>query len=229
MRIGERFWSAWATLVALMAVGIDAGAFAQEAPSHGVVPLHEMHGQVKETIWGDPDREGSPFVIRIHADAGYVVLPHVHPVDENIVVLQGQWALGMGKQFDETTLQPLAPGSFGFAGKGMAHFAVSVTDSTIQVHGTGAFWAKLVDPAYEINEKGRFLLAYLLQPGTPTASVPAGCFAHQVGEHVRTDHEEGVVRSARCSPANHLTQYWIEAGDKHRFWAREAAVHSVEK
>jgi hypothetical protein len=28
-----------------------------------------------EKVWGDPDRPGAPFVIRIHNNTGYVVLP----------------------------------------------------------------------------------------------------------------------------------------------------------
>jgi hypothetical protein len=48
-----------------------------------------------ETVWGDPAKAGSPFVIRIHAEAGYIIMPHTHPEDENIVVVKG-----MGDHFN---------------------------------------------------------------------------------------------------------------------------------
>jgi hypothetical protein len=45
-------------------------------------------------------------------------------------------------------------GAFGFAPNNMAHFAWSKTETTIQVHGIGPFSSKLVDPAYELSDKG---------------------------------------------------------------------------
>jgi hypothetical protein len=48
-----------------------------------VVPLHKMRaGQWVEKVWGDPEKPGEVFAIRIHNDAGYLVMPHVHPMDE---------------------------------------------------------------------------------------------------------------------------------------------------
>ena len=44
--------------------------------THRIVPLKNFRGL--ETVWGDPDRAGAPFVIRIQDDAGFVILPHTH-------------------------------------------------------------------------------------------------------------------------------------------------------
>jgi len=49
-------------------------------------------------VHGDRTHPGEPFVIRIHAEAGFIGMPHIHP----------SWALGM------------------------AHFALSKTDTIIQ-------------------------------------------------------------------------------------------------
>jgi hypothetical protein len=197
-----------------------SNAEAQDSATPGVVPLHKLPpGQWAERVWGDPDKPGAPFVLRIHNDAGYVVLPHTHPVDENIVVVQGVWSLAMGGRFDRSALEQLDVGAFGFAPKGMAHFAWSKTETTIQVHGLGPFSSKLVDPVYELTEKGTFLLTSLLQPGTPTQSSPPDCFAWEIGTRVRGDAGEGAVIGARCSPANQLTQYWVRRPNGERFWA----------
>src|SRR5262249_39130774 len=100
-----------------------------------VVPLGAPRaGQWVERVQGDPDKPNEPFVVRIHADEGYIVLPHTHVVDENIVVIQGQWALGMGGKFDRQSLEEIGVGGFALAPKNMAHFAWSKTESTIQVH-----------------------------------------------------------------------------------------------
>jgi hypothetical protein len=126
-----------------------------------VVPLPAPRaGQWLEKVQGDMDTPGAPFVARIHADAGYIIFPHTHEVDENVVVLQGVWALGMG-----------------------------------------------------------LLLTYLLRPGRPTQSTPADCFPWKMGAHVRGEAGEGTVIGARCSPANHLTQYWVRKSSGEQFWA----------
>ena len=73
-------------------------AQAQPVGNHAVVPLNTMKpGQWVEKVWGDPSKSGEPFVLRIHQDAGYITLPHVHPIDESITVVKGSWSLGMSR------------------------------------------------------------------------------------------------------------------------------------
>ena len=122
-----------------------------------------------------------PFVIRIHNDAGYIVLPHTHPMDENITVVQGSWWVGMSRRFSRSAQAPMELGAYGFVPKTMAHFDWAKTDSIYQVHGIGPFGSKLVDPAYELTDKGVFELASLLLPGRPTSSSPPDCFALKIG------------------------------------------------
>jgi len=47
-----------------------------------------------QSVFGNPATPGAPVVVRIHAEAGYIIITHTHQVDENIVVLKGSWALG---------------------------------------------------------------------------------------------------------------------------------------
>jgi hypothetical protein len=159
------------------------------------------------------------FVIRIHNYAGYIVLPHTHPIDENIVVVQGGLWLGMGRHFDRATLERLELGAFGFMPKTMAHFGWSETDTIIQVHGIGPFSSNVVDPVYELTDKGIRLLTSLLQPGSLTQSSPPDCFMFKIGARVHGEAGEGTVIGARCSPANQLTQYWVRKPNGERFWA----------
>lgn len=202
-------------------------ATAQNPPAaHSVIPLNKFaRGQWVEKVFGDPTKPGEPFVIRIHNDAGYIVLPHTHLIDENIAVVQGSWALGMGKLFDKSALEPMELGSFGFAPKNMPHFGWAKTETIVQVHGVGPFSSTLVDPVYELTEKGIFLLTSLLQPGTPAASSPRDCFVLKVGAHVHGERGEGDVLGARCSPSNKITQYWIQKSDGSRFWAATLELH----
>ena len=212
----------------LSLVLLVSNAPAEDPTTHTVVPLHKLlQGQAIEKVRGDPDIPGAPFVIRIHADAGYIVLPHTHVVDENIVVVQGVWALAMGARFDRSALEQLDVGAFGFAPKNMAHFAWSKTETTIQVHGVGPFASKLVDPAYELSDNGILLLTYLLRPGTPVQSAPPDCFPWKIGSRVRSEAAEGTVIGARCSPASHLTQYWVRRSTGEQFWATSQELKPV--
>ena len=172
-----------------------------------------------ETVSGDPQKAGVPFVIRIHNDAGYIVLPHTHPIDENITVVQGSWWLGMGERFTRSTLEPLELGAVGVVPKNMAHFAWSKTETIIQVHGIGSFGSRLVDPVFEPTDKGVSVLTSSLQPGRPASSSPSDCFDLRIGARVRADEGEGTVVRARCSPGNGLTQYWVEKSNGEWFWA----------
>src|SRR5260370_13322524 len=143
--------------ILLVFVGVIALAYscagqtsAQQPVQSHVVPLKKLSklsmDKRYETVSGDPAKAGAPFVIRIHAEAGYIIMPHTHPEDENIVVVKGSWALGMGDHFNRNILEPMEVGDYGFAGKKMAHFALSKSDTIIQVHGIGPFTTPWVVP-----------------------------------------------------------------------------------
>ena len=101
-------------VLALLLAMSGNNADSQDLKRHHVVPLNRMPSeQWVERVSGDPEKAGMPFVIRIHNDAGYIVLPHVHPINENITVVQGSWWLGMGERFTQSTLEPLELGTFG--------------------------------------------------------------------------------------------------------------------
>jgi hypothetical protein len=204
--------------VLLAAVGHAQSGPAQDLPA--VVPLHQMKaGQWVEKVWGDPEKPGEIFAIRIHNDAGYMATPHGHPMDEHVVVVQGAWCFGMGSRFEPSALKELKLGDFTIGPKNMPHFGWAKVETTIHVYGVGPFRSTLVDPVYELTSEGTFLLTSLLQPGTPTNSGLPDCFALKIGAHVKSAKAEGTIVGARCSPAKHITQYWIAKTDGRRFWA----------
>jgi hypothetical protein len=188
--------------------------------SQSVYPLSKLQpGQWIEKVSGDFTKPGEPFVFRIHQDAGYITLPHTHPIDEYITVVKGTWSLGMGRRFNRSALQPMDTGSLGIAPKNMAHFAWSKTETILQIHGVGPFSSTVIEPVYELNAKGIFSLTSLLLPGTPTSSSPPDCFALKINAKVRGVPGEGLVVGARCSPSNQITQYWVQKSNGERFWA----------
>ena len=208
----------FALLLALVLVGNNANS--EDLAHNGVVPLNKIPSeQWIEKVWGDSDKPGLPFVIRIHNDAGYVVLPHTHPEDENIAIVQGSWSLGMGRRFSRSELEPMELGAFGFVPKKMAHFAYAKIETILQVHGIGPFENNVIDPLYQLTDKGVLLKLSLVKPGVPTPSSPLDCFELKIGARVHGEAGEGIVVGALCSPANQFTQYWIRKPNSERFWA----------
>ncbi|MBS0418824.1 MAG: cupin domain-containing protein [Proteobacteria bacterium] len=201
------------------------------AGESAVVPLQkfgvEALNKRVEAVHGDRTRPGQPFVIRIHAEAGFIVMPHTHPVDENIVILKGSWALGMGPQYRKERLEAMEVGDFGFARHDMAHFALSKTDTIIQVHGIGPFRVRWVVPMYELSDKGVMLIETAEEPGRVTTTFPQDCFELTLGARVRGSDGEGTVIGAQCTPAE-LTQYRVQKADGKRFWAQKSGLEVLK-
>jgi len=101
---------------------------------------------------GDPGKP-APFVIRAQVPAGYKVPPHWHPTDENLTVLSGTIALGMGDKWDEKAMTPLPVGGLGVLPAQMRHSFLAKTAATFQVHGMGPFAINYVNPADDPNQK----------------------------------------------------------------------------
>lgn len=152
-------------------------------------------------------------------------MPHTHPEDENIVVVKGSWALGMGDHFNRNILEPMEVGDYGFAGKKMAHFALSKSDTIIQVHGIGPFTTQWVVPVYELTDTGVLMKTGAGDPGRPAPMSPDGCFALKLGTFVRGSYGGGVVVGAQCT-GGELTQYRVEKPDGERFWAQRDELNT---
>ena len=78
-------------------------------------------------------------------------MPHVHPMDEHVVVVQGTWRFAMGSRFERSSLKAIGPGEFTMGPKNMPHFGWSKVETIIHVYGVGPFSTKLIDPAYELT------------------------------------------------------------------------------
>jgi anti-sigma factor ChrR (cupin superfamily) len=112
----------------------------------GEPPAKLEKGASFAVISGDPGQAG-PYVVRLKMPAGYKIAPHWHPTDENVTVLSGTFALGMGEKFNPATMKELPVGGFGLLPAEMRHFAMAKTEATVQVHGIGPFVLTYVNPA----------------------------------------------------------------------------------
>jgi quercetin dioxygenase-like cupin family protein len=112
----------------------------------GAPPPFLAKGATFVVVSGDPGQPG-PFTIRLKLPAGYKIAPHWHPTDENVTVLSGTFALGMGEKFDRTAMKDLPAGGYAVLPAQMRHFALAKTAAIVQVHATGPFAFNYVNPA----------------------------------------------------------------------------------
>ena len=129
---------------------------AAPASTHLMVPASDLKwgdpppslppGARIAVVQGDPS-QAQPFVIRAQLPAGYKIAPHWHPGVENVTALSGTVAVGMGEQFDESTMTTLPAGGYASLPAEMRHYFMAKSAATIQVHGMGPFVVNYVNPA----------------------------------------------------------------------------------
>ena len=103
-------------------------------------------------VAGDPSKPG-PYVLRARMPAGYRIMPHWHPTDENVTVLEGTVAFGMGDAWDAAKMDSLSAGGVGVMPADMRHSFLAKTAATIQVHGIGPFALTYVNAADDPRTK----------------------------------------------------------------------------
>jgi len=96
-------------------------------------------------LYGDPTKPGV-YIVRLKMPSGYKVMPHWHPTDENVTVISGSFAVGMGDQFDAKA-KALPAGSFYSMPARMHHYAFARGETVVEVAGMGPFVLTYVNPA----------------------------------------------------------------------------------
>jgi quercetin dioxygenase-like cupin family protein len=161
-------------------------------------------GRLIEDVEGDRNKQGASHVIRIINDDGTIVLPHRHPEDEHITVIQGTWYLGVGERFDRGALEEMTIGAYARVPRGMAHFAWSRGETIIQVHGIGPFRTDFFEPVIFLSEPNN-------QPH----------FKYKLGQRVLSQKGPGVIGNGGACVKQRLVQYQIRRDEGGPFVALE--------
>lgn len=168
-----------AILLGLVAGAVSAPSVDSREPR--LVPLAALK-QDFEVIFGDPEKPGEPFVMRIRELRGTIIPPHTHPVDEHITVLQGTIYLGTGDGSDRSRLKPMAAGSYAFLPKGTVIFGETTAPAIVQVHGVGPFHLLWKHPVKTFS--------------SPDATQ---VFKFRAGERVKTKYGDGKIEKGWAS------------------------------
>jgi hypothetical protein len=111
-------------------------------------PSVEVGGKLQlAVVQGNPMQAGSPYTLRLSCSDGAKIAPHWHPTTENVTVVKGTFALGMGSKWDPSALKDLPTGGFASAPARMRHFGTCKGDTIVQVHGLGPFIVNFVPAA----------------------------------------------------------------------------------
>lgn len=109
-------------------------------------PSVEMGGKVQmAVVQGNPMQAGAPYTVRLSCTDGTKIAPHWHPTAENVTVIKGTFALGMGSKWDPAGLKELPVGGFASAPARMRHFAMCKSDAVLQIHGLGPLVINFVE------------------------------------------------------------------------------------
>jgi quercetin dioxygenase-like cupin family protein len=204
-------WSDWfAALLFSLVTSATAAAQSTGTPEHRILPIHPMLQDV-EVLYGDPEKAGEPFVMRIRELPGGVIPPHKHPVDEHITVVQGTLYFGVGDKFDRAAAKELKTGSYVFIPKGSTMFGYTPEAAIVQVHGVGPFHIH-----WRAGNQWRDRLRTL--DDADAASV----FRFRRGELVVAKRGKGRIRQGYDS--GEVIGYEIDGEDGSLFMAEEAEL-----
>jgi uncharacterized protein (TIGR02246 family) len=89
-------------------------------------------------LHGNPGGTGG-FVARLQFPDGYQIPVHWHPNGENVTVVSGSLALGMGNAFDASALHTYGPGDFAYLPPRQSHFGQAHGVTVVQLNGRGPF------------------------------------------------------------------------------------------
>ena len=106
------------------------------------------HGVQQAVLFGDPDKSGL-YVVRVRFPPHIMDVPHWHPNDRYVTVLEGTWYTGTGATFDYSKAVPLKAGSVMLHPAKAVHWdgSGSAAVVVVQVIGEGPGTSTQVDPA----------------------------------------------------------------------------------
>jgi hypothetical protein len=202
-------------LAMLLVATVGGRAQSLGKPEPRIIPIHSMTEDV-EVLYGDPEKPGEPFVMRIRELPGGIIPPHKHPVDEHITVLQGTLYFAVGEKFDRSAMKELKAGSYAFIPKGSTMFGWTPEAAIVQVHGVGPFHIY-----WRAGATWRDSLKTLDDPDA------ASIFKFKKGQAVVAKRGTGRIRQGYDS--GEMIGYEIDGDDGSLFAAEEGDLRPAEE
>lgn len=157
----------WGPLKAI-ALGVALGAALQASAQPSYSGHSPMMTLPEQLVWRDapavgpgakiaviegPLDKSAPFTFRLKMPPNMKVAPHTHPAYERVTVLSGTFHFAHGESFDAAKTVALTPGSVAIMPPGAPMFGFTREETVIQLHGTGPWGLKYLDPAEDPRSK----------------------------------------------------------------------------
>ena len=113
----------------------------------GPAPPFIPAGAQLAVLEGNPMGSTGDYTIRLKMPDGYKIAPHWHPKRENVTILSGTLAFGMGDTFDTSKMKDFGPGSFAYLDPNMHHYVQAKGPTEIQIHGMAPVKFNYINPA----------------------------------------------------------------------------------
>src|SRR5262249_24968321 len=103
---------------------------------------------------GDPN-QAAAYAVRLKFPPAYVVPPHSHPTDEDVVVVSGAMTFGMGHTFNKNAAsnKTMTPRRYALQPTGVNHVGYTTQETTIVLFGQGPVEFKYVNPSDDPRNK----------------------------------------------------------------------------
>jgi quercetin dioxygenase-like cupin family protein len=110
------------------------------------LPSPAPPGELMAILAGNP-AEGA-WTIRLKSPPGAIVVPHFHPMTENVTVISGDFHLGVGDRLDKTSGTLFEAGSFFSAPPGTHLYGWTENGAVLQVHSDKPMGRTLLEAAH---------------------------------------------------------------------------------
>jgi hypothetical protein len=97
--------------------------------------------------------EAQPFTVRLRFPSNYKIPAHWHPAVERVTVMSGTFHMGIGDKLDENKTMPLPTGSIAIMQSKTNHFAWTMEETVVQLHGTGPWGITYLNPLDDPRKK----------------------------------------------------------------------------
>ena len=141
-----------AVLAASSAVAVVVARAQSLTPDQIKFQRNPATGSEISAVFGDSTKR-EPFVTRVKYPPGFKAMPHSHPGDIQVTVLEGTLYFAEGETFDESKLKAYPAGSFIFEKANVPHYQMAKGPVTFQASGTGPQAFNFVNPQHDLRTK----------------------------------------------------------------------------
>ena len=141
-----------------MLVAVGSALMLGDVQAQGITPdqikfqRNPATGSEIGTVLGDPTKK-ELFVTRVKYPPGFKAMPHSHPIDLHVTVLEGTLHFAEGETFDESKLKAYPAGSVIMEKANVPHYQMAKGPVVFQAAGTGPNGFNFVNPQHDPRNK----------------------------------------------------------------------------